>query len=62
MDRKLSRQILVVLTIVYGCTVAALGFFESPALGPVAVVGALVIGGLWAIRGAFLDRRRGPTA
>lgn len=58
MDRKLSGQILVILSIVYGVTLALLGAFASSAVAPVAIIGALIIGGLWAIRGILVDDRR----
>ena len=49
---------MLVLTICYGITIAILGTLGSPALTIVAVIGALVIGGLWAIRGAFFRSDR----
>jgi hypothetical protein len=46
----------VILSIVYGGTVAVLGLLNSPAIAIVALVGALIVGGLWAVRGV-LSRR-----
>jgi hypothetical protein len=56
MGSKLSAPLLVILSICYGITVAILGALGSSAIGIVAVVGALVVGGLWAVRG-ILTRR-----
>jgi len=56
MDSKLSARLLVILSICYGITIAILGAVGSSAIGIVAVVGALVLGGLWAVRG-LLNRR-----
>lgn len=50
MAAKLSSRLLVALSIAYGIVMAVLGAFGSPATGPVALIGALVIGGLWAVR------------
>jgi len=47
---------LVVLSICYGIVIAILGALDSPAIGIVAIVGALILGGLWAARG-ILSRR-----
>ncbi|HEU4423657.1 MAG TPA: hypothetical protein VFR67_14080 [Pilimelia sp.] len=58
MNPKLSFRLLVVLSICYGIAVAILGALGSAALTIVAVVGALVIGGLWAVRGVFAGRDR----
>lgn len=56
MDPKLSARVLVALSIVYGITVGILGTVESGAITVFAVAGALVLGGLWAIRGMLLRR------
>jgi hypothetical protein len=58
MNRKRSAQILIGLSIGYGVTVGLLGVFAPAAVAPVAIVGAMVLGGLWAIRGVLLDDRR----
>jgi hypothetical protein len=50
MEPKPSAKLLVVLSVCYGITVALLGALGSSAIGIVAIVGALVIGGLWALR------------
>ncbi len=50
MNPQLSTRILIVLSIAFGITVAILGVTESSALDTVALIGALVIGGLWAVR------------
>jgi hypothetical protein len=56
MNSKRSAQLLVILSIVYGGTVAVLGLLNSSAIAIVALVGALIVGGLWAVRGV-LSRR-----
>ena len=53
MTPQSTSRLLLVLSICYGITIGILGTLGSPALTIVAVIGALVIGGLWAIRGAF---------
>jgi hypothetical protein len=60
MKSVLSTQVLVVLSICYGIAIAILGTLGSSATALVATIGALVLGGLWAIRGVLLrdpDRR-----
>ena len=58
MNPRLSARILIVMSLVYGGTVAILGAFGSSALVPVSIVGAVVIGVLWAIRGALMGSTR----
>jgi MYXO-CTERM domain-containing protein len=58
MQAKSSAVLLTVATIALGITVAILGYVGSTAVGTVAFVGALVVGGLWAVRSIVLDRRR----
>jgi predicted membrane-bound mannosyltransferase len=58
MDPRLSSRTLAALSVCYGIVVAILGAVGSSALTVVAVVGALVIGGLWIVRGLFLSRGR----
>jgi hypothetical protein len=55
MNAILSWRPLVVLSIVYGVTLALLGAFDGP-VGPVAIVGALLIGLLWAVYGVLHSR------
>ena len=55
MDAKRSAQILFVLSISFGGTLGILGAVGSSAVSIVAIVGGLVIGGLWAVR-AVLTR------
>jgi hypothetical protein len=57
MDPRLSARLLVVLSLVYGGTVAILGALGSSALVVFSIVGAVVIGVLWAVRGVFLPKR-----
>jgi hypothetical protein len=56
MTSVLSTRLLVILSICYGIVVAVLGVLDSSAIGIVAIAGALVLGGLWAVRGV-LNRR-----
>lgn len=56
MDPKLSSRLLVALSVAYGITIGILATFDSPAMTTVAVVGALVLGGLWVVRGLFVKR------
>ncbi|WP_162907986.1 hypothetical protein [Allorhizocola rhizosphaerae] len=56
MNSRLSARLLITASIGYGIAVAILGYLGSSALALVAIVGALVLGGLWAIRGVFMDR------
>jgi hypothetical protein len=57
MNVRLYSQLLVVLSICYGLTIALLGVFGSAVVTEVAVVGALVIGGLWAVLGVLSSRK-----
>ena len=44
------------LSIAYGITIGILATFDSGATTAVAVIGALVLGALWVVRGMFLRR------
>jgi hypothetical protein len=50
MNPKTSAQILIVLSIAYGVTIGILGALDSAATTTIAIIGALVIGGLWVVR------------
>ncbi|MBC6462143.1 hypothetical protein [Actinomadura sp. HBU206391] len=56
MKLMLSPPVLVTLSIAYGALVAVLGALGASATGTVALVGALLIGGLWAVRGVVQSR------
>jgi hypothetical protein len=56
MDQKTSARVLVALSIAYGITVGILGVFDSGAITAFAVIGALILGGLWVVRGLFIKR------
>jgi hypothetical protein len=56
MTPMLSARLMIVLSILYAILIAILGFLDSSAITLVAVVGALVLGGLWAIRGLLARR------
>jgi hypothetical protein len=47
---SMSTRILVLLGMLYGITLAVLGYLGSKQIGLVAVVGALLLGFLWAAR------------
>jgi hypothetical protein len=57
MNPQLSARILIAASICYGITIAILGYLGSSAIATVAVIGALVLGGLWAMRGIFIKRQ-----
>lgn len=61
MRAKSSAVLLTVATIALGITIAILGYLGSSVVGPVAFIGALVVGGLWAVRSIVLDRQRKST-
>jgi hypothetical protein len=54
MKAILSTRVLVVASICYGIAIAILGVLGSTATAIAATIGALVLGGLWAIRGVLL--------
>jgi hypothetical protein len=56
MNTFFSSRVLIVLTLVYGITIAILGAVGASAVGLVAMIGALIVGGLWAVRGLFADK------
>jgi hypothetical protein len=56
MTPMLSARLMIVLSILYAILIAILGFLDSSAITLVAVIGALVLGGLWAIRGLLARR------
>lgn len=58
MNPKTSSRILVTLSVAYGITIGILGAVNSGALTLIAIIGAMVLGGLWVVRGVFLDRDR----
>jgi hypothetical protein len=57
MTPLLSARILIILSISYGLAVAAIGALGGP-VTPFAIIGALVLGGLWAVRGVLGGGRR----
>jgi hypothetical protein len=58
MDQKTSGLVLVILSVAYGITVGILGYFGSSVLVSFTVIGALVLGGLWVVRGLLANRER----
>jgi hypothetical protein len=57
MTKELSARILVGLSVLYGLTIAVLATLDV-AVGPTAIVGALVLGALWSARGLLIQHRR----
>lgn len=60
MDKKLATKVLVVVSIVYGATLALMAVFNVSGLSAVAIVGALVLGLLWVLN-AFFGREAGEA-
>jgi hypothetical protein len=58
MSGQSATRLLVVLSIVYGVGIGLLAAFGSPAMTSVAIIGAVVLGALWAIRGVIFGRNR----
>jgi ABC-type uncharacterized transport system permease subunit len=58
MDAKFSMRIMIALSVCYGALIGILGALNSSAVGAVAVVGAMVLGALWVVRGLFQRRDR----
>jgi hypothetical protein len=56
MNPQLSVRIMVCLSILYGCTIGVWSIVGAPDLGLVAIVGAIVLGAGWAIRGVLTSR------
>jgi hypothetical protein len=58
MSGQLATRLLVVLSIAYGVAIAILASLDSPAMTNVAIIGAVILGGLWAVRGVIFGRNR----
>jgi len=58
MTPELSSRILVLLSVVFGITVASLAILGSDAVGPFAAIGGMVLGLLWVARSLFVGRPR----
>ncbi|HET9143333.1 hypothetical protein [Actinophytocola sp.] len=58
MNPKTSARILIAASVAYGVAIGILGALESSATSVVAIIGALILGGLWVIRGLYLNRDR----
>jgi hypothetical protein len=58
MSRETSGRVLVALSVCYGILLGILAALDVGALGTVAVIGALVLGALWVLRGLFSGRSR----
>jgi hypothetical protein len=65
MDPRIANRVLLALSSCYGGLIAILAILNSSAIAVVAIIGAIVLGLLWSIRGLFVRRnteRRGPDA
>lgn len=65
MDPRIANRVLIALSSCYGALIAILAILNSSAVSVVAVIGAIVLGLLWSIRGLFVRRnveRRGPES
>lgn len=63
MDPRIANRVLIALSSCYGALIAILAILNSSAVSVVAVIGAIVLGLLWSIRGLFVRRnveRRSP--
>ncbi|MFI6637082.1 hypothetical protein ACIBI7_50055 [Nonomuraea fuscirosea] len=60
MNAKLSARALIALSIVYGLTVGVLAMLHvaSTTMTTFMIVGAIVIGALWTVRGLLTGRGR----
>ena len=58
MNPTTSARILVVLSILYGLLIGLLAVLDI-AVAPAAIVGAIVLGGLWTLRGILTSRHSG---
>ncbi|WP_214324897.1 hypothetical protein [Nonomuraea sediminis] len=58
MNARLSARALIALSIVYGLTIGVLDILHvaGTTMTTFTVVGAVVLGGLWVIRGLFIGR------
>ncbi|KAB8184765.1 hypothetical protein FH608_048260 [Nonomuraea phyllanthi] len=58
MNPKLSARVLVALSIVYGLTIGLLSILDiaQATMTTFMIVGAVVLGGLWVVRGLFTGR------
>ena len=53
MDKKLASRILVILSMVYGITLGLMAVLDAPGISTTAIIGAVVLGLLWAMTGLF---------
>jgi len=58
MNPKTSARVLVALSVAYGVLIGILGALDSGALTTTAVIGAVLLGGLWVVRGLFISRQQ----
>ena len=58
MDKNV-RQIMVVLSICYGVVIAALAMLDVEPLGPIAAIGAMVLGAAWGISSILTREKAG---
>ena len=58
MNAKLSARALIALSIIYGSTIGILAMLHvaGTTMTTFMIVGAVVLGGLWVVRGLFTGR------
>lgn len=61
MNATMWNRILLTVTILYGLSVGVLYALIDDFSALYAVVGALVVGALWAVRGVWSSRGKGPA-
>jgi hypothetical protein len=57
MSPQFANRILLALSILYGATIAILAVLDVSSLATVAVIGAIVVGALWAVKGTLFRGR-----
>jgi hypothetical protein len=57
MSPQLANRILIVLSILYGSGIAILAILDVSSLATIAAIGAIILGALWAVRGALFRTR-----
>jgi hypothetical protein len=65
MNPRLANRILIGLSIVYGFLIGTLAILNVSRMGLVAIIGAMALACLWAVRGVVVRRnveRRGPAS
>jgi hypothetical protein len=56
MTPETSSRVLVLLSMVYGISIAIMAMTSSGGIGLVAIIGAMILGVLWTARAMFMKR------